>query len=110
MSGWSYGYPARDGIALDMEAVPWPTDMPEVAKFWELASPIVQCLPGARILGTWRNASDEPSHTPELNAAIVQNGRALYLAALPYHPWDPDNPDMRALVTGLVRYLAGNSL
>lgn len=108
--GWSYGYPTRDGIALDMEAVPWPTDMPEVAKFWELASPIVQCLPGARILGTWRNASDEPSHTPELNAAIVQNGRALYLAALAYHPWDPDNPDMRALVTGLVRYLAGNSL
>ena len=76
--------------------------------FWELASPIVQCLPGAD--PDLAQCFDEPSHTPELNAAIVQNGRALYLAALPYHPWDPDNPDMRALVTGLVRYLAGNSL
>ena len=101
--------PARDGIALDMEAVPWPGyarggEVLGAGKSYSAVSS------GARILGTWRNASDEPSHTPELNAAIVQNGRALYLAALPYHPWDPDNPDMRALVTGLVRYLAGNSL
>lgn len=104
--GWSYGYPTRDRIVVDLGAAAWPKGMVGQAQFWELASPMVQTLPGARTLGTWQTASGESSHRPEINAAIVQNGRAIYLSAKPYHPWDPDNPEMRALVTGLVQYLA----
>lgn len=104
--GWSYGYPTRDAVRVDPDAASWPADMPAEARFWQLEGPLVRVLPGAQHLGTWRTRSGEPAYRPEIAAAIVQNGRTLYFGATPLHPLDRDNPEMRALITGLVRYLA----
>ena len=103
--GWSYGYPTRDAVWVDLDAALWPAGMPQSARFWQLEGPAVRVLPGAKVLASWRTRAGEPAYRPEMGAAIVQNGRTLYFGAAPLHPLDRDNPEMRALVIGLVRYL-----
>src|SRR5690606_28748512 len=86
--GWSYGYPTRDSVWVDPDAAPWPADMPQSARFWQLEGPTVRVLPGAKELASWRTRAGEPAYRHEMGAAIVQNGRTLYFGAAPLHPLD----------------------
>lgn len=104
--GWSYGYPTRDAILIEPDAADWPEGMPQRASFWQFEGPAVRVLPGAKQLGTWLTRSGELAYRDAMGAAIVQNGRTAYIGATPFHPIDRNNPEMRALVTGLVRYLS----
>lgn len=104
--GWSAGFPTRGQLVVE-SSVATRTGLPVATKFWRMEGPVVKVLPGAQALGNWKDTRGEKSSHPlDADAALVQNGRAVYIGFDPLQLSDRDNPDIKALFSGIVGYLA----